>query len=167
MSWFRGIKTRNGLKRKFHELAKIHHPDRGGDTAIMQEIAAEYERLCKILPKGASGNGRKKTASSAASAASGGFYPAPVKKTVYSWRQICSFAKTLSTYGKLAVPLKGLYRILCQRIDPGQTRPYCDFPLSLKEARESLKALRKTLTRFFDAEFYRLVRRCETGLGNR
>ena len=31
------------LKREYHRLVMIHHPDVGGDTATMQAINAEYE----------------------------------------------------------------------------------------------------------------------------
>ncbi|HNW97985.1 MAG TPA: hypothetical protein PKK00_06205 [Bacteroidales bacterium] len=35
------------VKRKYKELAMKHHPDRGGVTAIMQEINNEYEEIQK------------------------------------------------------------------------------------------------------------------------
>jgi hypothetical protein len=39
--WFSET-TPNSLKRRYHELALLHHPDRGGDTRLMQEINAAY-----------------------------------------------------------------------------------------------------------------------------
>ena len=35
------------VKRKYKELAMLHHPDKGGDTATMQEINNEYEEIQK------------------------------------------------------------------------------------------------------------------------
>ena len=35
------------VKKKYKELAMIHHPDRGGNTEIMQQINAEYESIVK------------------------------------------------------------------------------------------------------------------------
>jgi curved DNA-binding protein CbpA len=35
------------VKRKYKELAMLHHPDRGGNTATMQEINNEYEEIQK------------------------------------------------------------------------------------------------------------------------
>ena len=37
--------TLEELKAQYKQLAKKHHPDRGGDTAIMQAINAEYDEL--------------------------------------------------------------------------------------------------------------------------
>jgi hypothetical protein len=45
MNYFEGITTLEGLKRKYRELCKIHHPDLGGSTAIMQAINAQYEDM--------------------------------------------------------------------------------------------------------------------------
>ena len=41
--------TLEELKRLYHALAFQHHPDRGGDTAMMQAINAEYDRLFAIV----------------------------------------------------------------------------------------------------------------------
>lgn len=38
------------LKAEYRRLALANHPDRGGDTATMQAINAEYDRLAAILP---------------------------------------------------------------------------------------------------------------------
>jgi hypothetical protein len=35
------------VKKKYKELAMLHHPDRGGSTAIMQDINNEYESIVK------------------------------------------------------------------------------------------------------------------------
>ena len=35
------------IKSEYHRLAKLHHPDRGGNTATMQAINAEYTDALK------------------------------------------------------------------------------------------------------------------------
>jgi len=35
------------IKRKCHELAKIYHPDTGGDSDKFMELMAEYKKLLK------------------------------------------------------------------------------------------------------------------------
>ena len=42
--------TRQQIKRRYRELAKTHHPDRGGDPREMQRIIAAYELLMKDQP---------------------------------------------------------------------------------------------------------------------
>lgn len=39
--------TRQQIKRRYRELAKQHHPDRGGDEREMQRIIAAYHLLMK------------------------------------------------------------------------------------------------------------------------
>jgi len=41
--------TLEELKAQYKQLAKKHHPDRGGDTATMQAINAEYDTLFPLL----------------------------------------------------------------------------------------------------------------------
>lgn len=36
------------LKKEYRRLALQHHPDKGGDTAIMQQVNTEFERLFKV-----------------------------------------------------------------------------------------------------------------------
>lgn len=43
--WFKGMKTLEELKKAYHKLIFKYHPDRGGDTATMQDINKEYESL--------------------------------------------------------------------------------------------------------------------------
>ena len=43
MKWFTNCKTLEDLKAEYKKLVFKHHPDRGGDTATMQEINGEYE----------------------------------------------------------------------------------------------------------------------------
>lgn len=35
--------TLEELKKQYHELSKLHHPDKGGDNRTQQEINEEYE----------------------------------------------------------------------------------------------------------------------------
>lgn len=48
MSHFNSITSFQNLKDQYRTLAMANHPDRGGDTATMQEINAEYSRLYAI-----------------------------------------------------------------------------------------------------------------------
>lgn len=41
--YFTAIIKVNQIKSEYHRLALLHHPDRGGDTATMQQINAEYQ----------------------------------------------------------------------------------------------------------------------------
>jgi len=45
--YFSDCRTLEEVKSKYKELAMLHHPDRGGNTAIMQEINTEYESIIK------------------------------------------------------------------------------------------------------------------------
>ena len=45
MTYFNNIRTLEALKKAYRELAMLHHPDRGGDTATMQAINAEYDEM--------------------------------------------------------------------------------------------------------------------------
>ena len=42
MKYFQDCTTIDQVKARYKELAKQHHPDRGGDTATMQAINAAY-----------------------------------------------------------------------------------------------------------------------------
>jgi len=43
MKWFTGCNDITEIKKRYRELAMQYHPDRGGDTRIMQEINDAYE----------------------------------------------------------------------------------------------------------------------------
>ncbi|MCI9976483.1 hypothetical protein JY742_10160 [Clostridioides difficile] len=51
VKYLKNIESLEGLKTKFKELAKIHHPDAGGDEEIMKEINNEYDYLFPIWKK--------------------------------------------------------------------------------------------------------------------
>ena len=61
MKFFEGIKTLDELRKEYRRLAFLYHPDKGGDTAIMQVINDQYDRLSKKLINGNSdfSEGRK------------------------------------------------------------------------------------------------------------
>ena len=48
MSYFENIQSLADLKKRFRNLAKANHPDRGGSTEIMQKINVEFEKLYDI-----------------------------------------------------------------------------------------------------------------------
>lgn len=45
MKYFEGLTEENLIKARYKELAKMYHPDKGGDTAIMKEVNAQYESV--------------------------------------------------------------------------------------------------------------------------
>jgi len=49
MKWFKDVTTLDQLRTMYRKLALLHHPDRGGSTADMQEINNEYDILSKRL----------------------------------------------------------------------------------------------------------------------
>lgn len=49
MKYFANCRTLDELEKEFRKLCMIHHPDRGGDTATMAAINAEYEELFPVL----------------------------------------------------------------------------------------------------------------------
>lgn len=52
MKWFTNVTTLDGLRSEYRRLALLHHPDKGGSTADMQEINNEYDILSKRLING-------------------------------------------------------------------------------------------------------------------
>ena len=53
--WFSTCRTIDDAKKLFRSLAKQYHPDITGEdtTAIMQQINAEFDEICRILQSGA------------------------------------------------------------------------------------------------------------------
>lgn len=52
MNYFEGVRTLDELRKQYRNLAFLHHPDRGGETKVMQEINNQYEKLSKLLIDG-------------------------------------------------------------------------------------------------------------------
>ena len=48
MTYFQNIHSLADLKKEYRRLALQHHPDKGGDTAIMQRVNTEFERLFDV-----------------------------------------------------------------------------------------------------------------------
>ena len=48
MTYFQNIHSLADLKKEYRRLALQHHPDKGGDTAIMQRVNTEFGRLFDI-----------------------------------------------------------------------------------------------------------------------
>lgn len=49
MTYFSGCHTAEDLKKRYLELAKANHPDKGGDAEIMKAINHEYDNLVEAL----------------------------------------------------------------------------------------------------------------------
>jgi len=47
MNHFEGLTAVNEIKALYKKLAFQHHPDRGGDTRIMQDINSQYQAILK------------------------------------------------------------------------------------------------------------------------
>jgi DnaJ-class molecular chaperone len=43
--YFEGVETLEQLTAKWRELCGEHHPDRGGDAAVFQEVAYQYHGM--------------------------------------------------------------------------------------------------------------------------
>jgi curved DNA-binding protein CbpA len=48
-AYFDNPGTLEELKKQYHRLAMLHHPDRGGNVAVMQEINEKYAILFETL----------------------------------------------------------------------------------------------------------------------
>lgn len=45
MLYFEGLEDEKGIKLRYKELAKLHHPDRGGCVETMKAINLQYEKV--------------------------------------------------------------------------------------------------------------------------
>ncbi len=43
MTYFQNVHSLADLKKEYRRLALQHHPDKGGDTAVMQQVNIEFE----------------------------------------------------------------------------------------------------------------------------
>lgn len=50
MKYFKNVRTVAELKEAYRKLARVNHPDMGGDIAVMQAINAEFDILVATLP---------------------------------------------------------------------------------------------------------------------
>ena len=48
MTYFQNIQSLADLKKEYRRLAMLHHPDKGGDTALMQQVNTEFEKLYDV-----------------------------------------------------------------------------------------------------------------------
>jgi len=46
-TFFKECRTLDEVKKEYKRLALIHHPDRGGNTAMMQELNKQYEDIIR------------------------------------------------------------------------------------------------------------------------
>ena len=51
LKFFKDCKDLQDVKNTFKTLAKLHHPDKGGDVEMMKLINTEYEIASKIIMK--------------------------------------------------------------------------------------------------------------------
>ena len=52
MKFFNECKTLNEVKFLYRELAKKHHPDKGGELETMQAINNEYAYAIRVIANG-------------------------------------------------------------------------------------------------------------------
>ena len=48
MTYFQNIHSLADLKKEYRRLAMLHHPDKGGDTALMQQVNTEFRKLFEV-----------------------------------------------------------------------------------------------------------------------
>ena len=48
MTYFQNIHSLADLKKEYRCLALQHHPDKGGDTAVMQQVNIEFGKLYEV-----------------------------------------------------------------------------------------------------------------------
>jgi curved DNA-binding protein CbpA len=52
MQYFNNVTSIEEAKKIYRELAKQHHPDKGGDVEVMKAINNEYDFICAKILKG-------------------------------------------------------------------------------------------------------------------
>ena len=63
--YFDKINSLEELKKLYKDLARQHHPDRGGSCEKMQEINAEFDKMCEYFAKHGSRTEREKASAEA------------------------------------------------------------------------------------------------------
>lgn len=58
--YFVNAENTEDLRKAYLKLAKVNHPDNGGDVEIFKAIQAEYEYLLKVLPTGGTSKAKTK-----------------------------------------------------------------------------------------------------------
>lgn len=48
MTYFQNIQSLADLKKEYRRLAMLHHPDKDGDTALMQQVNTEFGKLFEV-----------------------------------------------------------------------------------------------------------------------
>ena len=48
MTYFQNIHSLADLKKEYRRLAMLHHPDKGGETALMQQVNTEFGKLFEV-----------------------------------------------------------------------------------------------------------------------
>lgn len=51
MKFYENCRNLDELKAEYKRLAKMYHPDLGGDEEIMKQVNAQYDELSQKLPK--------------------------------------------------------------------------------------------------------------------
>ena len=51
LNFFKACKSLEEIKSLYKSLAKLHHPDLGGDVEIMKAVNNEYSIACKLVAK--------------------------------------------------------------------------------------------------------------------
>jgi len=51
MNYFKQCTNLDEVKKLYKELAKMHHPDKGGSMETMQEINNQYHKACVLIAK--------------------------------------------------------------------------------------------------------------------
>ena len=51
MTYFQNIQSLADLKKEYRRLAMLHHPDKGGDTALMQQVNTEIRKAVRGLER--------------------------------------------------------------------------------------------------------------------
>lgn len=52
MDFFSDCKTQDEVKARFRQLAKMFHPDQGGDPSYMIQLQEQYDKWPKNIPQG-------------------------------------------------------------------------------------------------------------------